>query len=76
MGKARFSVGDVLVNNMRSSDGGTLHYRVITAVRPTGYTWEYLDRGMFHTDDDYLSENSSDPFLKVGWLRCLVGARR
>jgi hypothetical protein len=60
--KVQFKVGDTVVC-VRSHASGV--ERKITAVRETGYTWVYP-----HTPDrTFITENSSDPFLELGWVK-------
>lgn len=74
MSRLRYEVGDVVAC---SGLPGEIRTRLITAVRPTGYTWEYIDRGQsWRNDEDYISENSSDPMLEYRWKLVLRGARR
>lgn len=76
----RFEVGDIVTYQPHPDAREDPLFRVITAVRDSGYSWEYLDRGINHghqtrADEDYLSENSSDPMLWY-WRRVLKGASR
>jgi hypothetical protein len=60
----RFNVGDVIV--------GWGVVREITAVRDSGYEWRYPDQGEICASghiNSFMSENSSDPFLEVGWRK-------
>lgn len=46
--------------------------REIVDVRPTGYGWKYPEYGLTCPDGKenyWWSENSSDPFFDVGWVR-------
>ena len=52
-----FAVGDVIERRGIR--------REITEVRDTGYTWRYPDI----PDRDFWSENSTDPFFDLGWVK-------
>ncbi len=56
------NIDDIVVGTAMACAEGVK--REITAVRDTGYSWRYPDipdRGEWDT------ENSTDPFLEVGW---------
>lgn len=84
MSKRELRVGDVIACDYggprRPSQPTVTILRLITDVRPTGYTWEYLDLGADRPDDepqpDFISENSSDPFFELGWRLVCRGAYR
>lgn len=67
----KLQVGDVIFHAGRDDI-----FRVITEVRSTGYTWEYLHRGVASSALNFISENSTDPMFEVGWTLVLCGARR
>lgn len=69
-----WKVGDII--ELTGSDGlGIAHetiYRKIAEVRETGYTWFYPQWGFNEktpggAENNFLSEDSNDPFLEWGW---------
>jgi len=59
----KLKIGDKIIG-IESHNKGIV--RKITEVRETGYTWEYPDS---QSSNDYISENSSDPFFEFGWIK-------
>jgi hypothetical protein len=57
--KRDIQVGDIIIPKGRHP-----YARRITEVRDTGYSWQYVETSV---DDDFVSENSSDPFFENGW---------
>jgi len=63
----QFEVGDKIICREKHSFGIT---REITEKRETGYTWCYPDdpvQGTRRDMGDWWTENSTDPFLVIGW---------
>lgn len=63
----KWNVGDTLVYERAGIDPLTDKpykpvQRIITAVRPTGYSWTY-------PSNVYHSEDSNDQFMLFGWIR-------
>lgn len=58
-----FAVGDKIIGRMSHNKDVV---REITEVRDTGYTWKYT-YSHNGADQDWITENSNDPFLTQGW---------
>ncbi len=61
-------VGDRVVHRQPHSEDVV---REILEVRPTGYTWRYpdypSDRDFDPISNSWMTENSNNPFLGLGW---------